>query len=291
MLNGDGILFNNHFTGALRNSANDNTFTGTLGPEHERRGLDRDSVGIAHQRRDDHDHGRARLRPRTDRPDLGRRRGAATSACSRSRRYPANDTFTYVDTVGGLANSGGGTAAVTSATVGVDSGTTLTIGAGLGLPGTGTIADNGLNQSLIKELTGTLVLSSANTYGGLTVVNAGALQVENGQALGGTTNGTEVKDGAQLQLQTPAIGPLAGQPVVVSGESLILSGTGINGTGALLDTGGNNTWQGTVALAKIRSCWSRRAIPRPSRPRAWRSARPTSAIPSPWTAWSPRAPR
>src|SRR5207248_1056373 len=53
-----------------------------------------------------------------------------------------------------------------------------------------------------------------------------------------------VFDGAQLQLQTPAGGPA----VVVSGETVSLSGTGINGTGALLDTGGNNTWQGPVVL-------------------------------------------
>ncbi len=170
-LNGDGILFNNHNTGALRNVSNNNTFTGTI----------------------------------------------------------------VLDT---------------ASTIGVDTGSSLTVGIKNGLPGTGTITDGTTpGLSLTKELTGTLSLNSANTYTGTTVVNQGAIQVQNPQALGGTANGTEVKDGGQLQIQNPSIGPLAGQPVVVSGEKLTLSGTGIFGTGALLDTGGNNTWAGNIFLA------------------------------------------
>jgi autotransporter-associated beta strand protein len=168
-LNGDGILFNGHNTGALRNSSNNNTFTGTI----------------------------------------------------------------VLDT---------------NSTIGVDSGSTLTIGTKTGLLGTGTIADNSASRNLTKELTGTLILASANTYGGKTEVNQGVLLVQNAQALGSTANGTDVFDGAQLQLQTPTTGPLAGQPVVVSGESLTLSGSGINGTGALLNVGGNNTWNGPISL-------------------------------------------
>jgi autotransporter-associated beta strand protein len=142
----------------------------------------------------------------------------------------------------------------TDSTIGVDTGTTLTIGTKAGLLGTGTITDVdpvthlSNNRQLTKELTGTLILASANTYGGKTEVNQGALQVQNAQALGGTANGTDVLNGAQLQIQTPTTGPLAGQPVVVSGEALTLSGTGIFGSGALLDTGGNNTWQGPITL-------------------------------------------
>src|SRR5205823_7912757 len=93
----------------------------------------------------------------------------------------------------------------------------------------------------------TLVAAVGNTYGGATIVDAGALQVENALALAGSS-GTQVLDGAQLQMQTPVAGPQAGQSVVISGEQLTLSGTGIFGTGALLDTGGNNTWQGPIIL-------------------------------------------
>jgi autotransporter-associated beta strand protein len=142
----------------------------------------------------------------------------------------------------------------TNVTIGVDSGSSLTIGTKANLPGTGTIQDDaaGANWTLTKELVGTLILASDNTstgvsgvgYGGKTQVFAGALQVRHPKALGSTVNGTDVFDGAQLQLQTPAGSP----PVVVSGEILMLSGTGIHNTGALLNTGGNNTWQGPIIL-------------------------------------------
>jgi autotransporter-associated beta strand protein len=258
-LNGDGVLFNGHFQGALRNKSGKNTFTGTL-----------------------------------------------------------------------ILN--------TNSTIGVDSGGFLTIGAKLipGVPSSvGTITDGGANRSFTKELTGTLILASADTYGGVATVNQGALQVQNSLALSGSS--TEVKDGAQLQMQTPptetltvtgtsgsftlgfngsttgslfvasptlaadiqtalnglpsilsvggvvtvtqagnvftvafqgaldsanptplvatvtgsatvTVNPLAGTPVVVVNEPLTLSGTGIFNTGALLNTGGNNTWQGPITF-------------------------------------------
>jgi autotransporter-associated beta strand protein len=133
---------------------------------------------------------------------------------------------------------------LTDSTIGVDSGSQLTVGTKATLPGTGTITDNGGNRQLTKELTGTLVLASANTYGGKTEIIQGALQVQHALALGGTANGTDVSNGAQIQMQTP----LAGQPVVVSGEALTLSGTGIFGTGAILNTGGDNVWRGPITL-------------------------------------------
>src|SRR5262249_29262190 len=131
----------------------------------------------------------------------------------------------------------------TNATVGVDSGSSLTIGAKVGLSGTGTITDGGTNKQLSKDGLGTLILASLNTYGGKTEIQQRGLRVMHGQGIGGTASGTDVFDGAQLQLQTPSGGPL-----VVSGESLTLSGTGISNTGALLDAGGNNTWQGPITL-------------------------------------------
>src|SRR5258708_28321223 len=108
----------------------------------------------------------------------------------------------------------------------------------------GSIPDNGNNFSLTKESTGTLILDSANTYGGVTTVNQGALRVQNNQALGGTASGTFVRDGAQLQLHTAS----RGSPVTVSNELLILSGTGIFNTGALQHTGGNNAWHVPIIL-------------------------------------------
>ncbi len=173
--NGNGIPFNGHFTGALRNVSNINTYTGTL-------------------------------------------------------------TFG------------------TDTTIGVDSGTALTIGSKPGvLVGTGSMTDAGNGFSFDKELTGTLVLAGADTFGGLARVVQGALQVQNPLALGDTAKGTRVLDGAQLQLARNAV-TLA--PTTVTGEPLFLSGTGIFKTGALLNVRGDsdpagtndNTWQGPITL-------------------------------------------
>ncbi len=172
-LNGDGILFNGHDTGALRNVSDNNTYTGTL-----------------------------------------------------------------------TLN--------TDATIGVDSGSSLTIGAKAGLGGTGTVIGA---HNLTKELTGTLILASTNSYGGGafsiptdgaavfaggTAVAQGVVNVQNPGALGAPGNTTTVLDGAQLQLQGG---------VTVSNETLHLSGTGINATGALENVSGANVWNGPIFLA------------------------------------------
>ncbi len=162
-VNGNGINFEGHNTGALRSVSNNNTFTGTL-------------------------------------------------------------------------------SLATPSTIGVDSGSVLTIGTKTGLPGVGTIDDGGSNKGITKELSGELILNSANTYGGLTDVVQGILQVAHGSALGSTASGTQVRNGAQLQM--------AGN-VTVAGETLTLSGTGIFGTGSLQNFSGNNTWQGPVVFTGI----------------------------------------
>ncbi len=124
------------------------------------------------------------------------------------------------------------TLATPTVTIGVDSGSELNI--------TGTISQSTGQSDLVKEGSGRLILSGANSYSGQTLVNAGALNVQNALALGTTANGTQVMSGAQLQLQGN---------VLVVGESLILNGSGINSTGALLNVSGNNTWQGPITLA------------------------------------------
>src|SRR5262249_4512335 len=81
-----------------------------------------------------------------------------------------------------------------------------------------------------------------NTYDGTTLVNQGVLRITNGGALGSAAKGTMVLDGAQLQLQGG---------IIVVGEALTISGTGIFGTGVLLNTGGNNTWRDPVTRASL----------------------------------------
>ena len=99
---------------------------------------------------------------------------------------------------------------------------------------------------LTKELTGTLVLASNDSgFTGPTTVIQGAVRLENSGALGTGGAGASVMDGGQIQLHTPTTGPNANQPVVVNAP-LTLSGTGIFGSGALLNTGGNNSWNGPI---------------------------------------------
>lgn len=118
-----------------------------------------------------------------------------------------------------------------STTIGVDSGSSLTI--------SGVIDDGAGAFNLTKELTGTLVLAGANSYGGTTNVNQGILLAANDDALGTSGGGTRVLNGAQLQL--------AGGITVVD-EDLTLSGTGISGAGALQSLSGQNTWDGDLTL-------------------------------------------
>lgn len=144
-----------------------------------------------------------------------------------------------------------------NATIGVDSSSQLTIGHKIVsgaidvTAGTGVIDDGAPSRTLTKELTGTLVLNAANTYDGMTDVIQGIVRVEDSLALGGTAGGaaggTQVRNGAQLQLNRFLSGP----GTTVANETLTLSGTGIFGTGALQNLSGNNTWQGPVIFTGI----------------------------------------
>ena len=111
-----------------------------------------------------------------------------------------------------------------------DGGTTLTIASTNIITGTG---------ALTKTGSGTLILSGANTYTGLTTVSVGVLNIQNATATGTTDGGVIVSSGAALQMQGG---------ITVGAETLTLNGLGITYDGALRNTGGNNTWQGAIIL-------------------------------------------
>ena len=127
---------------------------------------------------------------------------------------------------------------------------TITVGSANTNPAVYTgIISNGTATSvaLTKNGTGTLAISGANTYTGLTTVSSGVLNIRNSNALGDVSNGTVVLTGAALQLQGG---------ISVGSESLTISGTGISSTGALRNISGNNSWGGNITLgdaANIRS--------------------------------------
>jgi fibronectin-binding autotransporter adhesin len=128
--------------------------------------------------------------------------------------------------------------AVTNSTV------TLTLtGTGSGtVTLSGNISSGGGSKdyAISKTGTSTFTLSGANTYGGLTTVSAGILNIQNNTGLGTTAAGTTVSSGATLQLQGG---------ISVGTETLSIAGTGASGqTGALVNVSGTNGYGGLLTL-------------------------------------------
>jgi autotransporter-associated beta strand protein len=115
-----------------------------------------------------------------------------------------------------------------------DASRTLTItGSTGGITGTG-------SNGLTKSGTGNLIISSTNTYAGVTTVTAGNLVIGSAGALGSTGNGTVVQSGGTLGLQGG---------ITVVGEALTISGTGAGNFGSLRNYSGDNTWTNTVTMS------------------------------------------
>jgi autotransporter-associated beta strand protein len=108
---------------------------------------------------------------------------------------------------------------------------TITTGSGVSATISSQLA--GSSRGLTKEGAGTLILSGANTYTGVTNINSGILNIQNNTALGTTANGTVVGTSAKLQLQNN---------ITVTGEALTLNGGGlVLGTGGTMTTFGDYT--------------------------------------------------
>jgi autotransporter-associated beta strand protein len=90
-----------------------------------------------------------------------------------------------------------------------------------------------------KTGTGKLVLSSANTFTGATIIAGGVVDVQNPLALGTTASGTTVNSGAELDFETN---------VAVGAETVTLNGSGTAGYGALRNISGNNSLSGSISL-------------------------------------------
>ncbi len=91
-----------------------------------------------------------------------------------------------------------------------------------------------------KEGTGKLVLSGANTFGGILKINVGVVNAQNNTALGTIAAGTEVVGGAALELQGN---------IDISYEALALRGYGVSNGGALRNISDNNTFGGLITLS------------------------------------------
>lgn len=98
----------------------------------------------------------------------------------------------------------------------------------------------GRDYAITKTGTSTFVLSGANTYGGVTTISAGVLNIQNASALGSSVSGTTVASGAALQIQNN---------IAVGNETLTLNGSGIANDGALRNISGTNSFAGPITLA------------------------------------------
>jgi len=123
-------------------------------------------------------------------------------------------------------------------TLGTTAATTRTITTTAGTLRLGGVIANGVGgaNQLIKAGAGTLTLAGASTYTDLTTISEGTLRLgANSSAtvgpLGSTISGTEVASGATIDF--------GGFGVNV--EPIRIAGTGVNGNGALVNSGGDQT--------------------------------------------------
>ncbi len=121
---------------------------------------------------------------------------------------------------------------------------------GGGIGGAGTADNNRADATIetvvedggINKLGGRVLrLTNANTYAGGTFIREGAIRITNNLALG--TGATQVFDGASLQVENSATGGLD-----ITSVPLTMSGTGVDGTGALDNTGGTNIWASQITM-------------------------------------------
>jgi fibronectin-binding autotransporter adhesin len=115
----------------------------------------------------------------------------------------------------------------------------FTVGNATNTTFSGVLTDSGGYGTVVKQGTGTLTLSGANTYTGPTTINAGALNLQNSSALGTSTYGNTVASGAALQLQNN---------ITVTEGAFAIAGSGVGSTGVIRNISGNNTLDAALTL-------------------------------------------
>ena len=145
---------------------------------------------------------------------------------------PSGQTLEEIGSLSGVAGSNVNVAQATAFTLYTGNNNNTTTFAG-------TLTDTGGNLSLVKQGTGTMTLTGANSYDGTTTVQGGTLIAANNTALGNATGNTTVNVGATLGLQGG---------ITITGEQMNLAGTGVPIANSLIGLTGANTSTGNITL-------------------------------------------
>lgn len=101
------------------------------------------------------------------------------------------------------------------------------------------IQNTGAVGTLTKNGLGRLVLTGSNTFADIFAVADGVVRIQHANALGSTVGGTTVNSGDALEITSG---------ITVTGEALLLNGSGVSTTGGLRNLSGTNAWTGTIDL-------------------------------------------
>lgn len=118
-------------------------------------------------------------------------------------------------------------------------GKTLTIAGAHDTSLSGVLSNLTYSNGLTKTGSGTLFLSGNNTFSGTVNIQSGIVQLASNNALGGSAWGNTVQSGGALALANN---------VSVTQGSFNIGGSGVGGTGSLLNVSGNNTLNASLTL-------------------------------------------
>ena len=165
---------------------------------------------------------------------------AGTLAAGSTSAFGANSAVTLANIAGAILNITGYNNSIGSLTGGGAAGGNVTLGAAtltVGSDNTSPAAYAGIisgTGALIKTGTGTLALSGANTFTGGFTLNAGALNINNGSALGTAAGIFTIAGGTTIDNTTAGAITLVNHPQVWNGNFTFTGTNALNmGTGAV----------------------------------------------------------
>ncbi|MBA4304944.1 MAG: hypothetical protein C0424_12015 [Sphingobacteriaceae bacterium] len=171
--------------------------------------------------------------------------GTGISNTGAIRNISGNNTLSGLITLASAARiqSDANTLTLSAATAISATNQNLTLGGSGAISITGIIATG--TGTLTKDGAGTATLTAANTFTGGTTISAGAINVQNANALG-TAGAIVVNSGGAFQIQGG----------LTFARPLTINGTGVSNTGAILNVSGDNTLSATISMgsaARIQS--------------------------------------